>query len=61
MPAMSTEVQYSKSKKEKNSTNVITEVLVKQNITIQLSKKILIIIRRIEKFLIFLALKPFLA
>jgi len=34
MPAMSTGVQYSKSKKEKNSRNIVVEVLIRQNATI---------------------------
>jgi len=34
MPAMSTEVRYSKSKKEKNFANIAVEVLIRQNVTI---------------------------
>jgi len=61
MPTMSTEVRYSKLKKEKNFTNTAFEVLIIQNATIpRWKKKILVVIRGIEKFLIFLASKPFL-
>jgi len=34
MPAMSTEVRYSKSKKVENSANITMEVLRRQNVTI---------------------------
>ena len=60
MLAMSTGVRYSKSKKEKNFTNTAVEALIKQNATIpRWKKKILAVIRGIEKFLIFLALNLF--
>jgi len=61
MSTMTTGVGYSKSKKEKNSTNITVEVLIIQNATIpRWKKKILAIIKKIEKFLIFLAPKHFL-
>jgi len=39
MLPMSTEMLYSKSKKDKNSINIIVEVLIKQNETIPQWKK----------------------
>ena len=57
---MSTEVQCSKSKKKKNSTNIIVEVLKEESNYPTMEKKILVVIRGIEKFLAFLSLKPFL-
>ena len=61
MSAMSIGVRYSKSKKEKNSANITVEALIERNAPIpRWKKKILAVIRGIEKFLIFLAPKHFL-
>ena len=59
MPAMSTGVRYSISKKEKNSVNIAVEALIKCNYPM-IEKEILAVIRGIEKFLIFLVPRPFL-
>ena len=54
--AMSTRVQYSKSKNKKNSTNIVVKVY---NNPI-MEKEILAVTMGIKKFLIILASKPFL-
>jgi len=59
MLAMNTKVQYSKSKKEKNSANIAVEVLTKHNYT-KMEEEILTAIRGIENLLTILAPKPFL-
>jgi len=59
MSAMRTGVQYSRSKKEKNSANIVVFIKVECNYPM-MGKEILAVIWGIKRFLIFLAPKPFL-